>query len=87
MSFKWAGAVLGYLPVLAVDALEVAVGKKDVADTLGAGQGRFLAPVDADSGDFGLPPGMAETLSDSTVDTAGPGTEATFHVAKIRIFR
>jgi len=42
--------VVADLVVLAIDALQVAVGEKDIADPVRAADGRFLSPVDADGG-------------------------------------
>ena len=50
-----------YLMVLAVDALEVAVGEKDIADALLAADGRFLAPMNANGGRFRSDIGTAKT--------------------------
>jgi hypothetical protein len=46
--------------ILTVDALEVAVGEKDVADTFAATQGRLFALVDTNGGHFGLGGGSAK---------------------------
>ena len=67
------------LPVLAVDAVEVAVGEEDVADAFGAGDGGFLAVVDADGGDFGFASGMAEAEGMGAVDAALAGAEGAGH--------
>ena len=78
--------IMRNLVVLAVDALEVAVGEKDVADALGAAEGWLLATVDANSGDFGLAVGMAKAKCFNTVGGTLAWTEGAFHVAKIRFF-
>ncbi len=78
--------IMRNLVVLAVDALEVAVGEKDVADALGAAEGRLFATVDANGGGFGLAVGMAKAKCFNTVGGALVWTEGAFHVAKIRLF-
>ena len=42
--------VVADLVILAIDALKVAVVEKNIAYPIGAADGRFLAPVDADAG-------------------------------------
>ncbi len=78
--------IMRNLVVLAVDALEVAVGEKDVADALGAAEGWLLATVDANSGDFGHMSGTAKAKCFSAVGGAVVWAESAFHVAKIRLF-
>jgi len=72
--------------VLAVDALQVAVGKKDVADATLAADGGFLAVVDADGCGLGLCGGVAETEGGDTVCGTSAGAVGAFHDAKLQLF-
>ena len=82
----WSRAAGADLVILAVDALEVAVGEKDVADAFVATQRRLLATMDANSGGFGHMSGTAKAKCFSAVGGALVWTEGAFHGAKIRFF-
>ena len=82
----WGGVAGADLVVLTVDALEVAVGEKDVAYTLGAAQRRFLATVDANCGGFGHLSGTAKSKRLSAVGSAMVWAKGAFHDAKIHFF-
>jgi hypothetical protein len=60
--------------VLAVDALEVAMGKKDVADSFFATKGRLFALVNTYSGHLGFRRSSTESDIYSAVDLTGPWT-------------
>jgi len=72
--------------VLAIDALQVAVGKKDVADAALAADGGFLAVMDADGCGLGLCGGVAETEEGATVCGTSAGAVVAFHAAKLHFF-
>ena len=73
--------------VLTIDALQVAVGEKDVANAALAADGRLFAAVDADGGSFGLCSGVAETEGGDTVCGTSAWTIVAIHDAKIHFFR
>ena len=75
-----------YLMVLAVDALEVAVREKDIADALLAADGRLFAAMDANSGSLGHKARMAKAKTLSAVGGAIARTDGAFHDAKIQLF-
>lgn len=65
--------------VLAIDALEVAVGKEEIADAVGAADGGFFALVVAHRGDLGSKRGMAKTELGKPVGRAMAGAGRAVH--------
>ena len=72
--------------VLAVDALQVAVGKEYVADAFGAAERWLFAAMYTDGGCFRLWASLAEAVCDSAVDRAMTGTVGAIHDAKLHFF-
>jgi hypothetical protein len=64
------------LPVLAVDALQVAVGEEDVDDGI---QWGLFAAVEHYGSHLKVGRSPAEAAADSAVNTAFPWTKLTFH--------
>jgi hypothetical protein len=91
-SFFNTSPVSADLKILAIDALQVAVGKENIADAMGAADNRFLAAMSTDGTDvISCVTSAISHFSHITVHPAKSGADHTvvefFHCPKIKGFR